>query len=127
MRKHIILFFSALLLFTACKWDSTPKGILKPDKMINLLTAVHIVDGSIYNIDPAQDSLYKFGTGRYQALFKRFHTDSGQFKKSLKYYAGQPEQLETMYTEILKKLTFKQDSLNKVLTKRNSKNALPKK
>jgi len=127
MRKHIILFFSALLLFTACKFDKTPAGVIKQDKMTNLLIAVHLVDGSIYNIDPNPDSLYKFGTARYAAMFKRFHTDSAQFNRSLKYYSKHPDQLQTMYTEIIKTLTKKQDSLNKVLLKQNLKNALPAK
>jgi len=127
MRKHIILFFLALLFFMACNWGNTPKGILRQEEMINLLTAVHLVDGSLYNIDPSPDSLYKYGTGRYKALFKRFHTDTGQFNKSLKYYTVHPEQLETMYTQVMKNLQSKQDSLTKIIAKQNSKNALPKK
>jgi len=127
MRKHIILFFSALVFFASCKLDKTPPDIIKEDKMVSLLTAVHIVDGSLYNISPAPDSLYLHGSGRYTALFKQFHTDSAQFKKSFKYYSLNPEQLQKMYTEILKRLTDKQDSLNKVIAKQNPGNAVPKK
>jgi hypothetical protein len=127
MRKHIILFFSALLIFTACKFDKTPPGVLKQDKMTDLLMAVHVVDGSVYNIDPNPDSLYKFGTARYLVTFKAYHTDSAQFNRSLKYYSMHPDQLQIMYADIIKKLTKKQDSLNKVIAKQNSKHALPAK
>ena len=128
MRKHIILFFSALLFLFACKWSKTPDGILKPDQMIKVMVAVHLVDGSLTNIDaPNSDSLYKHGRGRYVALFKRFRTDSTQFRKSVQYYTAHPNEFETMYTEILKNLQDKRDSLNKPVPTPKSKNAVPKK
>ena len=127
MRKHITLFFSALLLFAACKNEKTPPGIIKQDKMTNLLIAVHIVDGSVYNIDPQPDSLYKLATGKYKATFKKFGTDTGTFNKSIKYYSQHPDLMEAMYANIIKKLSFKQDSLNKAIQKQNKKNALPPK
>jgi hypothetical protein len=126
MRKHIILFFSVLLLFVACKLDKTPPGVLKQDKMINLLTALHLVDGSLSNYT-APDSLFKYGSARYTTLFKKFHTDSAQLSRSIKYYSLHPDKFVTMYTEILKRLNAKQDSLNKVISKQTPKNALPPK
>jgi len=128
MRKYNLLFFSALLFLFACKWDKAPQGILPEDKMINVMTAMHIVDGSIFNINaPNADSLYKYGYGRYVVLFKKYHTDSGQFKKSLRYYTQHPDELETMYTQIVKNLQDKTDSVNKPPTPIKSANALPKK
>jgi len=126
MRKHIFLFFSALIFLGACM-DSTPGGIIKRDKMINLMIDMHIVDGSLYNIDaPNADSLYKYGTGRYNTLFKRHHTDPKQFDNSLKYYSMHPEEMEEMYTDIVKKLQAKSDSLNN-LPNSTKANALPSK
>ena len=127
MRKHISLFFSALLFFVACKSDKTPPGIIKQEKMTSLLIAIHIVDGSVYNIDPQPDSLYKLATGRYKATFKNFGTDTATFNRSLRYYSQHPDLMEAMYTDIIKKLGFKQDSLNKEIQKQNKKNALPAK
>ena len=92
------------------------------------MTAMHIVDGSLYNINaPNADSLYKYGYGRYVVMFKRYHTDSEQFKKSLRYYTQHPDQLETMYAQIIKNLQDKNDSVNKPPKPINPKNALPKK
>lgn len=127
MRKYNFLFFSALLFLFACKWSKTPSGIIEPNKMVNLLTALHIVDGSVSNGNQTQDSLYINGTGKYIALFKSFHTDSAQFRNSMKYYSGHPDQFEIMYTQILKNLQKKNDSVNRPLPSPKSKNALPKK
>jgi hypothetical protein len=130
MRKYILLFFSVLLFAWACKYSSTPEGILKPGDMIKVLVEVHIVDASITNIDaPNNDSLYKYGSGRYLQMFKRMHTDSTQFKNSVKYYSARPAELEDMYTKVVAILQSKTDSLNKPSkpTKPANPNALPKK
>ena len=136
MRKHNILFFLALLFLGACIGSNVPDGIIKPDKMVNLMVDVHIVDGSIYNIDsPQPDSLYKYGINRYLKVFKNHYTDSLQFKKSMEYYSLHPEQLEEMYAEITEILQAKNDSINKIdslnkikkIPTRPGRNAVPKK
>ncbi len=70
MRKHIILFFSALLFLYACKGGNGNDGILKENVMTHLLADVHIVDGSLA-MQIAGDSIYKNGTARYLHLFKQ--------------------------------------------------------
>jgi len=125
MRKYITLFFSVTFLLYACTGNKTNGGIIKHDQMVSLLTEVHLIDGGIYTIQQNPDSLYKYGTGRYLALFKKHHTDSALFSKSLKYYTRQPVELQAIYVEVLKNLTKKADSLSKIQQKQY--NALPQK
>src|SRR5882762_3947857 len=113
MHKYIALFFSVSLLLFSCNGDSTPKGIIKHKEMTSLLTEVHLVDGRMSGVFQSVDSLTKYGSVRYDALFKRYHTDSATFNKSLKYYASQPAEMAKMYDDILAALKFKTDSLNK--------------
>jgi hypothetical protein len=136
MRKHNILFFLALLFLGACIGSNVPDGVIKPDKMVNLMVDVHMVDGSIYNIDSqTADSLYKYGINRYLKVFERHRTDSLQFKKSMQYYSQHTEQLEEMYTEVSKILQAKIDSINKIdslnkikkIPTRPGRNVVPKK
>ena len=127
MRKHNILFFLALLFLGACIGSNVPDGIIKQNEMVNLMVDVHIVDGSVYNIESAHpDSLYKYGINRYLNVFKSHHTDSLQFKKSLEYYSLHTDRFEEMYAEITTILQAKSDSINKILT-RPVRNAVPKK
>ena len=114
MRKYITLFFSASLFLFSCKNDKTPDDIIPHDRMVNLMTEVHLIDGRMYSIVISQDSLAKYGTLRYDALFKRYHTDSAQFNKSMKYYVRRPEELQKMYEKILSNLRQKSDSLMKI-------------
>ncbi|HEY5326215.1 MAG TPA: DUF4296 domain-containing protein, partial [Mucilaginibacter sp.] len=78
-----------------------------------------------YSLPQSPDSLYKYGLNRYLSVFKKYHTDSAQFKKSLKYYTTQPDELEAMYDQVLANLKQKTDSLNKLQQKQY--NAIPKK
>ncbi|RFZ84881.1 DUF4296 domain-containing protein [Mucilaginibacter terrenus] len=123
MHKHIIVFFSVLVFLSACKED-TPTGILSENRMVNVLTDMHIADGSLYVVPQIPDSLYKYGAEKYSALFKKHHITSGQFTASLRYYSKQPVQLTEMYDKIAANVKAKVDSLTK---SNNSKvkNALP--
>ena len=114
MHKYNKLFFSVLIFLIACHGNKTPDGILDQEQMTNLLTDIHVVDGSMYNVLQIPDSLYKYGTDKYLIVFKKYHTDSIQFKKSFKYYTTNPEKLATMYEQVAKNIKQKSDSLNKI-------------
>ncbi|MBD1392136.1 DUF4296 domain-containing protein [Mucilaginibacter glaciei] len=121
MPKYITLFFSVLLIIAGCSNDGPPPGVLPKENMINLLMDIHLVDGQLYAIPQQQDSIYKYGTARYQAVFKQYHTNDANFKKSLNYYAKQPEVIQAMYDAIQVKVKFKIDSLTKVGNKQLKK------
>ena len=125
MRKYITLFFSASLFLLSCKGNKAPDGIINHKRMVDLLMEVHIMDGRMYSVRQEPDSLYKYGLGKYYEVFKRFHTDTLQFRKSVQYYTTQPDEMQAMYDEILLKLKAKSDSINKAQLKQN--NAIPKK
>src|SRR6202000_2705564 len=114
MHRYKILFFSLSVFLCSCGGKTIPKDIIQPDEMGGLLTQVHIADGAMYNIIQLPDSLYKYGTDRYLKIFKQFHTDSVQFRKSMKYYCSNPEMLSDMYDKVVDVLKQKSDSLNKV-------------
>jgi hypothetical protein len=126
MHKYIILFFSVLLILTACNTDKVPQGVIDKPQMISLLTDMHIIDGTLYNVPQDRDSLYKYGHAKYIALFKRHKTNDKVFRKSFEYYTTQPELIQDMYTQIEANIKAKTDSITKVGTKKY-KNALPKK
>jgi hypothetical protein len=123
MHKYNSLFFSVLLFLAACKGTKTPQGIIKEERMAALLTEVHIIDGTMYTVMQMPDTLYKYGTGKYLAIFKKFHTDSVQFKNSFKYYSIHPEMMETIYEEVVINLKQKTDSLNKLNQKQIAKDS----
>ena len=114
MHKYLTLFFSVSLFLCACKNDKPPGGLIKPDVMVGLLTEIHITDGRLYTGLQTPDTLYKYGMGNYLAVFERFHTDSGIFKKSLNYYATYPDKLTAIYDKVDERIKALSDSVNKV-------------
>src|ERR1700743_1762045 len=114
MHKYNKLFFSVLIFLAACNGEHKPDGLIQKDQMITLLTEIHIVDGSMYNLIQVPDTLYKYGTGRYLAVFKKYNTDSVQFKNSVKYYSAHPDLMQSIYEQVSKNIKQKTDSLNKL-------------
>ena len=115
MHLYKTLFFSVLLFLCACKSEDTvPSEIIQPEQMPPIVAEIHIVDGDLYNVSQAADSLYKYSAGHYQAIFKKYHTDSTQFKKSFTWYTRNPVKLDKIYDEVLVILQKKSDSLNKI-------------
>lgn len=117
MRKYIILFFSIIPFLFACKGGNAPDGIIERDRITNLLTEVHIADGTMYSLRQDKDTLYKYGLSKYLYLFKKYDTDSLHFRKSLKFYSSDPAVMLEMYNKILENLKGKTDSLNKATYK----------
>lgn len=120
MRFYLILFFCVSLIFTSCKDDrKIPADIIPEHAMAELLTDIHIVDGSLYEVSQMPDTLAKHGLATYMAVFKANHTDTTQFKKSLKFYTTRPEILIEIYNGIGRRLQKKIDSLQKIKPKVN--------
>jgi len=112
MHKYIILFFSLLVFLTACG-DNAPQGTIDRQRMVSLLTDMHITDGALYNVPQVPDSLYKYGSAKYIALFKRYNVTGKQFDASFKYYSTQPVKLAEMYDQVAANIKVKVDSLVK--------------
>ncbi|MCJ8209492.1 DUF4296 domain-containing protein [Mucilaginibacter sp. RS28] len=117
MRTYINLFFLVALFFAACKNDAVPENVLPKDRMVKVLTDVHLVDGSLYNIVITPDSLYKYGMGKYLLVFKKNHTDTLQFRRSVQYYSSEPALFDEVYEQVVQNLQAKNDSLLKAGTK----------
>ncbi|MBW4890770.1 DUF4296 domain-containing protein [Mucilaginibacter sp. HMF5004] len=114
MRFYLILFFCGLGFLFSCSDDkSIPDDVIPKHQMALLLTDIHLVDGTISSLPNIPDTLAKHSLGLYLAVFKMHHTDTTQFRESLKYYATRPDLMNDIYTGVTRRL----DSLLKAKTK----------
>ena len=114
MRFYLVLFFCVSVFLCGCSDDKgIPKGIIEEPQMASLLTDIHLVDGSLYNLPPVPDTLAKHGLGLYLAVLKMHHTDTTQFKESMKFYTTRPDLMTRIYFTVTKTL----DSLQAAKTK----------
>lgn len=97
MTRLILLFF-ALTFFTSCDFYGTPAGIIPRDKMISVLTDIQVVDAYVSALPI--DSLKKNKIDFYTSVFKKYQTDSTQFRKSMEFYSKDPDQMQLMYEKI---------------------------
>jgi len=114
MRFYIVLFFCAGCFFMGCSENNDYPDGLPMHQVAEILTDIHIVNGSLYNVSNQPDSVLKHGMGLYLEVFKIHHTDSATFRKSLQYYSTRPDLLDIIYTGVSTRLTKKLDSLKKV-------------
>ncbi|NEU07954.1 DUF4296 domain-containing protein [Flavihumibacter sp. R14] len=100
--KRLIPGFFVLIFVAACARNDVPQGIIESDKMISVLTDVHLVDS--YVSSAAYDSTTRPIKMYYKVVYQKYKIDSVTFQKSLRYYSRQPEVLDTMYYQVLKTL-----------------------
>lgn len=106
IRKNIFLPFCLIFLMFSCQQDSTPKGIVEKEKMINMIVDFQITDSylnQVYN----QDTMKMQAHTRYNYIFKKYGVDSATFSRSLSYYSRHTEEFNKMFNGVL-------DSLNKM-------------
>jgi hypothetical protein len=121
MRFYLILFFCVSVFFISCSDKKIPDDVLPIHQMAALLTDIHIVDGSLYEVPQQMDTLTKHGLGMYMAVFKMHHVDTATFKRSINYYSSQPILLNQMYVGIEQRMQKKIDSLQKHKPKEDPK------
>ncbi|WP_175404095.1 DUF4296 domain-containing protein [Mucilaginibacter sp. PPCGB 2223] len=98
----------------SCNESSDYPGGLTMPQTAEVLTDIHIVNGSLYNISNQPDSILKHGMGLYSDVFKLHHTDSATFRRSLLYYSQHPDVLYVIYEGVQRRLNKKLDSLKKI-------------
>lgn len=108
-----------LFFLIGCTNDKLPEGMLSQQRMIAVLTDVHLVDSYLNTVPP--DSVNYYGNAYYRTLFKKHHTDSTQLRKSIKYYSSKPEQMDEIYTQVLETLNKRHAEAQKIKQKEAAK------
>jgi hypothetical protein len=86
--------------------------------MERVLTDIHVVDGSLTDKMMVPDTMFKYGNAQYRQVFKQLNIDSGEFKKSFKYYTNKPDELFEIYDKVIADIKVRVDSATKVREKR---------
>lgn len=102
MTKYIYIAFLALSL-AACgseKKEKIPAGILPKEKMIAVITDLHVAEAAINLNLLRPDSLYD--------VYEKNKITKQQYDSSFKYYSLNPEKLVEIYNEVLNEISKKQ-------------------
>jgi len=104
-RENIIpLLLSFLLLLSSCINNEVsrkvPRGILKPDKMAEILADMHLADSGVSTEIPDADSILSVKAGYYYAILDKHQVAPAKFKESMDFYLGRPTLLQEVYDKV---------------------------
>lgn len=125
--KRILLLSAALIFMYSCSGPDVPADILGQKEMKGILRDMHLADAYLNSISDS-DSVKKLAPAYHQKIFKIHGSDLKQFEKSLSYYSGQPELLDSLYSQIIAELNKSKGKVKQVpgLKEKTVKRSLPK-
>ena len=126
MGRFLVLFFICVL-FSFCI-DERPRGVIPREKMASVLTDLHIANAYVTSagVDKAKQDVELV----YRSMYRKHATDSITIRKSINYYAQQPEVLKEIYKQVksnLNELEKAEQKKQSVLKKRRQADLLKKK
>lgn len=104
-----ILTFVLGLILSACgptapeKSEPLPDWIIPPDKMTDVLTDVHIIEGARIGTSVLGDSLPAIK--HYEVLWSKYGITEELYDSSYRFYSRNAERMDLMYEEVLERLT----------------------
>ena len=107
---QIIFVVVIILLFTAC--NVRPKGVLNQNDMINVLTDLHKLDGSMTAKGLPYDQLDKKNE-YYVSVLSKYGITQAEFDSSLVWYSKNPKNFDKIYDQVIVQLTDLQKNINK--------------
>ena len=107
---QIIFVVVIILLFTAC--NVRPKGVLNQNDMINVLTDLHKLDGSMTAKGLPYDQLDKKNE-YYVSVLSKYGITQAEFDSSLVWYSKNPKNFDKLYEQVIVQLTDLQKNINK--------------
>ncbi len=108
-RIKYIFYIVVLILFFSCESKTKykkPENLIPKDKMIDLLTEMHLVAGAnnINNKNLEKNLNYM------SLVFEKYKIDSVQFNANNVYYTSNIDEYEKMFEEVERRLKKLQDS-----------------
>lgn len=110
MKKKIVVFSLFISLFSCeNKSETMPKDILSEDKMVSIMTDIHLIEGELTKHHYTRDSsallyfLYK------KNLFKKYQINDSIYARSSKYYNMHPGLMDKVYGRIIDTLSLKEE------------------
>lgn len=105
--KKVVVVIAFMCLQFACKQHvEQPNNLLSEEKMIEVIVDVQLAETIVKLRLNQKDSIAP--EMFYQSVYDKHDITGEVFNENLKFYAQQPEKLETFYTEAINQLSEKQ-------------------
>ena len=114
-RNRLITLLLCLLLLPACTdpADKEPVGLIDEDKMAAILTEVHMTEARVSRLGlPTVDSSNVAYKHLETQIFRKFNVDTATYRISYIFYSSHPQEMESIYREVVANLQKKIDQKN---------------
>ncbi|MEP1782753.1 DUF4296 domain-containing protein, partial [Reichenbachiella sp.] len=108
MKKYFLLI--NVIVGFGCSSTVDQKDVIPSDKMIELLTEIHILEARVDKLRLTNDSSFKVYNTLEKEIFEKYDVEKAKYQESYQYYLSNPVLLDKIYTTVV-------DSLN-VIQKR---------
>jgi len=106
-KTSIFLLGVIALLFSCAPEDSyieEPVPLIEESKMIEILTDVHIIEGSRTGLSIMGDTV---GIAvYYQRLFAKYDVTKESYQENFNYYLKDPDRMDLMYEKVIENLSI---------------------
>ncbi len=99
------MFASIALFFSFCdSREKVPEEIIRPEKMSEVLSDIHLADGALKAYYIIGDSVKRIAPHLYKEVLLKHQVDSALFQESLNYFFEYPDKMEYVYSLINERL-----------------------
>lgn len=103
-------FLILMLFFAACKTknDKKPDDLVPKEKMVNILTDMHRMEGVVNNLGIQSSDTTQFFFRKLETeIFEKYAVDTASYYQSYKYYLVNPEDFKEIYDDVVKQIIAK--------------------
>ncbi len=107
-------FFLLLLVLVACQRetsDADVNGVLSKDKMVHILTDLHLVEAQAGASGLNYDSTLILYNELERQVLAKHNTDTAQYRRSYRYYSDNVEDLDRIYARVIDSLSVRETTL----------------
>ncbi|SFD10564.1 DUF4296 domain-containing protein [Spirosoma endophyticum] len=112
-QSHLWCLLISGWLMAACTApeDERPDNLIAQDKMIDILTEVHIAESQVSRLSlgslDSSNIAYKHLENQ---IFRKFAVDTAMYRKSYIFYSSHPSDMEAIYKQVTERLKQRADT-----------------
>jgi hypothetical protein len=103
-QTYIILMFFAACTTQKPIEPEMPENLLPPEKMVEVITQMHLADALVMSLPNAVDSAAIHRKAMYDFIYQKLKVNEQDFQSSFNYYKMMPEQIDSIYGHVIEEL-----------------------
>ncbi len=101
MNRNLLWLFCFVAFFQCKSNESIPENILNDDKMVSILTDIHLAEGYSRINGVYGDSAKEVLPAYYELILKKHNVERKVFTDSYYYYSTEPEKMNNIMNEVI--------------------------